>query len=208
MSSIFILCLDSLADYKGHFSGLWIWVFWGKISDICEEMLEFGDPLPRHTPGASVRREHPGTPCLQSKVKSHQAELHIPTFFMESGNRWRRQRHSNHVSNTNQREETKAAIPTLVFLLLEDVPALQHLFKKLNKPMEISWLLAWQGIPEGWSCRRVRGWGELGKAGWFLSLKQNLCLKQEQEPQITDYKTEHKSGKSENNNNFVQVFSC
>lgn len=41
-------------------------------------------------------------------------------------------------------EETKAAIPTLVFdfAFLEDVPALQYLFKNFNKPMDISWLLA------------------------------------------------------------------
>lgn len=61
---------------------------------------------------------------------------------MESGNRWIRQRHSNHVSNTNQREETKAAIPTWVVFLLEDVPALQHLFENLNRPVDVSWLLA------------------------------------------------------------------
>lgn len=169
MSSIFILCLDSLADYKGHSSlDCGSEFSEGKISDICEEMWGVCDPLPRHSPRACVSREHPGTPCLQGKVKTHQAELHIPAFFMESGNRWIRQRHSNRVSNTNQREETKAAIPTLVLFLLEDVPALQHLFENLNKPVDVSWLLAWQGIPQGWPCRRVRGWGDWERQDDFL----------------------------------------
>lgn len=81
-------------------------------------------------------------------------------------------------------------------LLLKDVPALQHLFKKLNKPMDISWLLAWQGIPEGRPCRRVRDCCGIrnGRRRWFLSLKENLCLKQEKEAQVTDYESEKKSG--------------
>lgn len=96
------------------FSGLWVWVFWGKISDICEEMLGFVPLCPDTPPGCLWEGSTQEPLVCNARLKSTKFNFIFQHFFMESGNRWTRQRHSN-VSNANQREETKAAIPTLVF---------------------------------------------------------------------------------------------
>jgi len=108
---------------------------------------------------------------------------------MESGNRWNRQRDSNHVSNANQRGGKKGSYSHIDVCLffLKMFMQFNIYFKKLNKHILISWVLVRQRITYGCPCRRVivlHGIGN-GTKRCFLSLKLNLSLKRENKTQVT-----------------------
>lgn len=80
MSSIFILCLDSLADYKGHFLDRGSEFSEGKYQISVRKCWGFV-PLCPDTPPGCLRMEHPGTPCFQCKVKTPSLTSYSSIFY-------------------------------------------------------------------------------------------------------------------------------
>lgn len=158
MSSIFILCLDSLADYKGHFLDCGAELSEGKYQISVRKCWGFVPLCPDTPPGCLWEWSTQEPPVCNARLKHTKFNFIFQHFL------WKVETDGPDKGTVMCLTLTRGKKPKQLFphwclpLLLEDVPALQYLFKNLNKPMDISWLLAWQGIPEGWLCRRVRDW--------------------------------------------------